>query len=432
MLNKNIISTLIFSLIFALGLTASEGKYHTKEGNWGFIDLIKGGCFHHNFEGEESTEAHFVRKKKRTAREPLVLFQADTSACRIGLNDRALLQTGAVDFVTAFNGNDFACAAVVEENGRWRQKNRCCCCHKAHKNKEKTALFIAPANGQSFNTGVPPVGSDGPVPEGILDHVKFLAYSVNAVVPENRGVLTSTWVASGAQLKPENAVPLFGNAIKNPNEDFRIACYGLVSLVPELSLTNDWICTNEVIYALVERLPTVGSTYAAYTYCIPVFKRDPNIDPLHDFHKFQTVFDRANGTVTWVLDDSPVFQITQLGTRLTEQNAFVYSKKGKAEPLTNPTRFKVLDHGGIDELLEIINVQTGLAFFTLLDAYQPNNVDDVRDSTTIGLVRLESNAFRFPGIFFYNDPLVNAGLPANFVQNSVLNILTQQYESIIP
>lgn len=449
--NRNVLSQFVLSMFCVVSLTASQGETQSDNFDWGFINHKDGSYFQHQESDDALLRSRLSKNKIKT---PIVLFQANTSQCRIGLNDRALLQTGEADFVTSFGGNDFSCSVVtVNEKGfvgnkhkphvqqaqpllQQTQQQPCGCCRSKRSSSSghaQTGLYIVPANGQFFTNGVPPIGVDGPVPDAVGDYLKFLAYSVSTVIPENRGVLTSTWVASGMQINPENAVPLFGNFIKNPNEDCRIACTGLITLDPELLLTNDWLCTNDIIYALVERLPVVGTTYASYTYVVPIFKRDPKVDPLFDFHKFQVSFDRAKGTITWILDDKPALRITQIGTRLTEENAFVFNKKGREVPLVDPIRFKILDHGGTDEIVEIINVQSGLAFFTLLDAYQPNNVSKVNDGLNIGLVRLDSAGFRTPGTFFYNDPLVNPPiLPATFVQNSTFNFVTQHYEPIIP
>ncbi len=169
---------------------------------------------------------------------------------------------------------------------------------------------------------------------------------------------------------------------------------------------------------------------------VPVYERKDDVDPLKDVHEFETCYNRSKGTMTWKLDGHPVFQINQFGVRLNERNAFVFNEKGKKTPLRNPTRYKILDHGGTDELITPINIQSGISFFTLLDAYRPNNRKGKNNADTQGLVRLESSQFRFPGIFFYYNPLtfdpIHGGPEATFVQDSPLDATGLQHIPTIP
>ncbi len=203
---------------------------------------------------------HHSRSSCKKECDPIILFSADTSECRIGLNDRSLIETGQADFVTAFNGNDFQCSVIKVSTSE-----HCHISEKASKHShKKNALQILPLNGSSFTFGVPPIGIDGPTINGLFDHVKFLAYSINTTAPESEGELCSRWVGSGTQLNVD--LHPFGSAVKDPNEDARLACFNFVALDPELLLTFDWICTNKIIYVLAERLPLLGTDYAAYTY----------------------------------------------------------------------------------------------------------------------------------------------------------------------
>lgn len=404
-MNKVTISLLSFVLLSAVNSLAQPHS-------WGYIDQNTGDIYSEQDIDEQayapSSESHH----------PIILFEANTSECRIGIDDRTLLSTGEADFVTAFNGNDFSCSVIPG----------------AVHHEPCDALHIVPQNGSSFTFGVPPLGVDGPVIGGLFDHVKFLAYSINTTAPECGGSLSTTWKASGAQLNVDQQP--FGSAVSNPNEDARLADVGLVVLDPDFLLTFDFIITNDIVYAIVERLPLPLTTYAAYTYLIPVYKRNPNVPPIHDIHKYESSYSRENHTMTWLIDGHPVLQINKFGVRLNEHNAFIFSR-GKKQPLINPIRFKILEHGGIDTPVTPLNLQTGLSFFTLLDAYRPNNILGIDDAEHQALVRLESSNFRAPGIFFYYnplsfDPILLTGPAGTFVQDSALNNITQQYEPTIP
>ncbi|WP_068469572.1 DUF6081 family protein [Candidatus Protochlamydia phocaeensis] len=358
----------------------------------------------------DSMDLETLLRQRRNRCEQLV-FKANLSQCRIGLNDRSLLGVTA-DFVTSFNGNDFSCSVLPVEGPLGL-----------------SGIQITPANGLFYTLTIPPIGTPGPVPDGSpFDHIKFLAYSYLIDAPTDGSELCSEWVGSGLQTNVENNP--FGLAVTNPNEDCRLSTIGFVSLAPDVLTTFDWMVTNDVIYALVERLPGAESTfglYAAYTYTIPVGKRHGK-DRLNDLHRFQTCYNRLAGTVTWKLDGRPVFQITQIGHRLTEENAFLYTRSGRKIPLTNPDRFKILDHGGFDQSLSPVAIQSGLALFTLLDAYRPNNVLDLLSQ---GLVRLGSNEYRAGLTPFYSNPQA-IGLPATFTIDAPLDVATSQYLPTIP
>lgn len=355
-----------------------------------------------------------------------ILFKANLSFCNIAEGNLTMVQTleefvendtfalpssiaTGADFVTAFGGNDFSCAPVP------------CGC----------GIEVRPANGSSFTLSVPAVPNPGPVIGGLFDHVKFLAYSLYRIAPTNGCTLCTTWVGSGSQLQVDTNP--FGAAIQDPHSDPRLACTSFASIDPATLTTFDWIITDKVIYALVERLPVLNSTYAAYTYVVPVFHRKHKTNPLDDVHTFKTCYNRLKGTVTWVLDGKKVMQITKIGHRLTSDNTFVYHH-GRKKALDNPTRFQVQDHGGTDEDVSPEGLQTGLALFTLLDWYQPQTSQKITETQIInsgfynGLVRLESNLYRFGTTYWYGNPL--QGGQETFVQDSALSGLL--YQSTIP
>lgn len=368
---------------------------------------------------EASTHSNLLGSRKCQQKKTKI-FQADVSECRIGIENRSLLDSGAADFVTAFGGEDFTCSVIDVPKSV---------------NSSGKALQILPANGDYFTVGNPPPPANGPVPGGVFDHVKFLAYSIFNYAPIDGRSSCSTWVGSGRQRhvgnEPYNAI--IPGSVVNPYEDARLASFGFVSLDPAHLLTADWICTDDVIYALYERLPGLEflfGHYAAFTYMIPVYTRDSRVKPVKDYHKFQTCYNRKEGTLTWKLDGKAVFQVGKLGFRLGNGNGVVF-KKGKVKPLKNPDYYKVNDHGGDEVLVDPIGFQSGLSFFTLLDFYRPNNTKGIPN---LGLVRLESNQFRgtsIPPQYFYNDPLA-PGQQGSFVYNSTLDGSGLLYLPTIP
>ncbi len=372
------------------------------------VESVDADLLEHTWHKADLSSVELLASKMRSRRchrpshaSSILLYQADLTRCGI-IDDRAFLgYTG--DFAIAFNGDDFSCF-VLPGGG----------------------IQITPRNGVFFTNSVPPLFAPGPVIEGDADHVKFLSYSIFAEAPITGEELCTTWVASSQQLNV--ASHPFNGAVTDPNADPRLASVCFVTAELTLGVTFDWVCTNEIIYARVNRMPELEflfGNYAAYVYLIPVYHRNSAINPLEDIHTFQTCYNRQKGTVTWKLDGKPVFSINQIGMRLTEENAYVYSKRGHAKPLQNPDSFKTIDYGGIDTLLDPIGLQGGMSFLTLLDYYAPRT--SLRQmtftGTDIGLTRLEANLFRSvpnAGImgFFYNYPHLPPGIPAQFTTDA--------------
>lgn len=323
-----------------------------------------------------------------------VIFKADTSRCRIGLdqNDVEAINRGQVDFVVAFDGYDFTCC------------------------KQKDGLLFTPLLGKSFSKTNP--YSLGPTSNGYpFDHVKFLAYSRIEQLPTDGTSICFNWLISGEQLNVE--CNPYDGAVSNPYSDPRLACFGAVSISQETFSTFDWIGTNEIIYALVERLPGLESVYglyAAYTYLFPVVKRNKDIDPLNDFHYLQTCYNRSEGSVTYIADGIPRLKVTQPGFYRSETNTFIF-ENGSWVPVNNPQRFMVLNHGGNNPStpLDIPTARGGLSLFTLEDAY---TIESLAPKLDEGLVRLGNSVFRRAPdgsqTFFYNNPRSLAQVQANF------------------
>ncbi len=330
----------------------------------------------------------------------ILLYQADLTRCGI-IDDRAFLgYTG--DFALSPGDDDFSCF-VLPGGG----------------------IQITPLNGFFFTKSIPPLFDFGPASGGVFDHLKFFSESIYAEAPINGSELCTTWVGSGQQLNVESHP--FNGAVTDPYADPRLASFCFTSTEPTLGVAFHWVCTNETFYIFVARRPGLESifgNYAVYTYLIPVYQRDLSLNPLEDIHTFQTAYNREQGTITWKLDGKPVFSINQIGVRLTEQNAFVYNRRGHKKSLQNPDSFKVFDLGGVDTLLDPVGLQSGMALTTFLDFYAPRTslTRPAFTGADIGLTRLESHLFRSvpdAGIIglFYNYPHLPPGIPAQFTTN---------------
>ncbi|GAB1644475.1 DUF6081 family protein [Krasilnikovia sp. MM14-A1259] len=201
---------------------------------------------------------------------------------------------------------------------------------------------------------------------GPLDHVKWLVYPqhlASSGVPgfdaEPGTVLSFETVLSGRTYG--TAGHPFGAAVADPEDDLRLASAAMPVLDPESAMVFDFFLTNKRVYVFYERLPHARhelGDYAAFLYTIPVAGRTPD-----DEHRLEISYDRAAGTVRWLLDGEEVFAVDRLGHHLSSR------------------RHLMLDHGGEPVRTEPRQLAGGLGLFTILDGALPGHAPG-------GLVRL--------------------------------------------
>ena len=225
---------------------------------------------------------------------------------------------------------------------------------------------------------------------GGLDHVKWLVYMntlASSGMPGFDAVagqeLTCESTMSGESFG--NAAHTFGSAVENAEDDLRLGAVAMNSIDFDSFMVFDFFLTNERIYAFYERLPfadrAVYGNYAAFSFQIPVADRNPEDD-----HNLKIAYDKAAGTVRWLVEGVEVFRVDRIGYRIDRE-------------------YMVLDHGGVEQDVSPNQLNCGMGMFTLLDAHGPQNT---------GLVKL-SNA---PG--FYFNPEVGAPEPESFIDEAGL------------
>jgi hypothetical protein len=222
-----------------------------------------------------------------------------------------------------------------------------------------------PTTGEpAYSLTLPPEKVSGG-PPGQFDHCKWLVFAnhlASTGVPgfdavrgqELSGEVMITGRTFGTRGHP------FGAAVRNPEDDLRLAMCGQNMIDFETGLVFDFMFSNERVYALYERLSyarTPQRHYAAFTYTIPVARRTPD-----STHRLKIAYDRTAGVVRWVLDGQEVFRVDRVGRHI--------------DP-----KWLVGDHGGDEEDVEMRQLNFGLGLFTLLDACQDGR----------GLVRLASD-----------------------------------------
>lgn len=200
---------------------------------------------------------------------------------------------------------------------------------------------------------------------GGLDHVKWLAYMNHTassgfpgfdLVPGQRFACSA--IVGGRTFGTKNHP--FGNSVAK--DDLRLASVAMNALDFESFIVSDFFLTNEGLYALYERLPfgrgpELGN-YAAFTSLVRVADRDPD-----DWHLLSVEYDRAAGTIRWLVNLHEVRRVDNIGFR--------------------PPRDTItLDHGGVETLVSPRQTDCGMGMFSLLDAYRPNNTGLVKLSNT--------------------------------------------------
>lgn len=191
---------------------------------------------------------------------------------------------------------------------------------------------------------------------GGLDHVKWLAYtnrqSTNSV--PGYDAVSGQKLSGGARISGRTygteGHP-FGSAVKNPNDDLRLASSALNAVDLETWMVFDFFVTNERIYAFYERLPfgraQLGN-YAAFSYQIPVQEREPG-----DWHDLRIEYDRSAGLVRWLVDDEEVFRVDKIGRKIDR-------------------KYLTIDHGGVEETVSPRQLNFGMGTFSLLDGDRPS------------------------------------------------------------
>jgi hypothetical protein len=151
----------------------------------------------------------------------------------------------------------------------------------------------------------------------------------------------------------------FGNAVVDPDADPRLASVAISAFDPETFAIFNFLLTNEMVFAFYERpafARAPGANDAAFQFAVPVLRRQP-----HEAHRLKIAYDRAAGTVRWVVDGVEVFRIDAIGSRIDRDTMLI-------------------DHGGDDVILDPAQLDCAMAIFDFLDGYGP---------THRGLVQIE-------------------------------------------
>jgi len=245
---------------------------------------------------------------------------------------------------------------------------------------------VNPRTGQPAfaATSAPDSGGFG---GGTSDHLKWAAQPRQSAadgvdVPTTGALVCTAKVAVQTFGIVPN--PFGAAAVSDPQSDPRLASATLITVDHHAHAVANMTVTNTQIYAVYERLPVEGSTYAAYHYSIPVARRSPGkLDTL------QVKFDQGGRRVSWLVNGRRVLSTDQIGT-----HAF-------------PRKYLRYDHGGTPERLASEHVQCALGTGNLLDG-----AGGVGDRDKRALVRLSDAPD------FYYSTRLGPPLPQRFIDDA--------------
>ncbi|MEU1378392.1 DUF6081 family protein [Streptomyces triculaminicus] len=152
----------------------------------------------------------------------------------------------------------------------------------------------------------------------------------------------------------------FGAAVSNAQTDPRLASGALVSFDQETNMVFDFFVTNNTVYAFYERLRSPGSTYASFSYAVPVMTITKGQQV-----SYSITLDQQRTRARWKVNGVTMLTVSKIGTRALDR------------------KYLLIDHGGNDEVVAPRQMQCALGTFTLLDGSGADGK---------GLVKLDSTA----------------------------------------
>lgn len=196
------------------------------------------------------------------------------------------------------------------------------------------------------------------------------------------------------QYFPANGLPeRFKSRVRNVDEDIRLCSGAINTLDPETWMVADMFLSNQKIYCFVERLPfgqTPDHKYAAFSAAVGVVQRPANTKEF-----IKVAIGLKKSSISFYVEDFLVYHVPLLGPRITDQ-------------------FRLLDHQGAAEIVQMKQSYLGFGLFSLLDMQLPDNyarqlvVDDFgKNQSASGLVQLDSTEVYGETLSRDNRPIVD-------------------------
>lgn len=195
---------------------------------------------------------------------------------------------------------------------------------------EVTAAGAHPRTGEPMFTYLAAPGED--------DHIKWSTFA-RGTAPAPGFPVTGP-LTLGARITAATygtAEHPFGDAVSDPDSDFRLAAAALIVADVTTGLICDFLLTNTAIHAFYERL-------GCFSYAVPIARRAPG-----DWHDLAIHHDPAAGSLRWRVDGVTALTVPAIGERcLAEEHL-------------------AIDHGGPAERITPKQLTVGLGLLSLLD-----------------------------------------------------------------
>ncbi|MDO4290839.1 MAG: DUF6081 family protein [Eggerthellaceae bacterium] len=213
-------------------------------------------------------------------------------------------------------------------------------------------LYVAPA-GKNPLTSEPAFTLTQPQHPlmGTVDHMKFNV-TVNRTsslgVPGfdiAPGAMFNVEARFGGQQYGMEGHP-FGDAVADPDADWRLGAPMLMAMCPLNSDVFDFVLTNKKVYVIYERGGAMGggeTNWAVYSYAIPVADREPSDERL-----YRMSYDPSVNAMRWFIDGEQVFEVVGVGRRIDR-------------------KYMLVDQGGVEEDAAPTVLNVGLGLISLLD-----------------------------------------------------------------
>lgn len=177
-----------------------------------------------------------------------------------------------------------------------------------------------------------------------------------------------------------SAHPFPASLVTNPNDDPRLGCTYMNMLEPFLLVVSDFAVTKLGVWGVYEILPfNQGQPGFGFYRAFTSVKRLVTRKSPDKFENLAVVYDRKAGTLSWKVNGKTEFVVDKIGFLPTDPEAVV-----------------IIDHGGIERLVEPQSFLVGWGGIELLDGTDPND-----PASQQGLVKLVNDTI-LPG--FYQKP----------------------------
>jgi len=285
---------------------------------------------------------------------------------------------------TLFSDN-FSSGFSVATNGKWQLLPTA---KDGVTTTSAKGVTVVPT-GRNARTGKPAFTTTAPQAsgsqQGFLDHAKWVALpratSSTGVIGFDApasGSLTCTSTMAAVTTSTEDHP--FGKLVADPQTDLRLAAGTMFAIDLQTDMAFDFMVTNTEIFAFYERVREPGSTYAAFSYAVPVQNQTPGQQ-----HTYSVSLDQNRSRVTWSVDGRLALQLNGIGRRVLDR------------------KFMLLDEGGAEQTVSPRQLACGVGTVTLLDGV---------DNSGTALVRLDSA----PNYYF--QPRTGAATAPTFFDNA--------------